>query len=139
MLPARQRLDAAEPGRDVAVSSGDVEAEFLGRIIEIGAERDVGDGRARAENERPASKPFVDNGKIAVDAALQKRHHRRVARRLGEILQEAIRPEEAVDLLVVEDDPAQGFEPLILALRFEDRKSTRLNSSHMSISYAVFC
>src|SRR5438477_9811246 len=29
-----------------------------------------------------------------------------------------------------------------LALRFgatEDRKSTRLNSSHMSISYAVFC
>src|SRR5690242_21033117 len=24
-------------------------------------------------------------------------------------------------------------------LRFGDRKSTRLNSSHMSISYAVFC
>src|SRR4051812_49444321 len=23
--------------------------------------------------------------------------------------------------------------------RFQDRKSTRLNSSHMSISYAVFC
>src|SRR5690242_21438294 len=32
--------------------------------------------------------------------------------------------------------------PLTLALfpaRREDRKSTRLNSSHMSISYAVFC
>src|SRR5690242_20899437 len=26
-----------------------------------------------------------------------------------------------------------------LALPAEDRKSTRLNSSHMSISYAVFC
>src|SRR5690242_614714 len=26
-----------------------------------------------------------------------------------------------------------------LAVGFEDRKSTRLNSSHMSISYAVFC
>src|SRR5690242_21083394 len=25
------------------------------------------------------------------------------------------------------------------ALELEDRKSTRLNSSHMSISYAVFC
>src|SRR5690242_21305909 len=24
-------------------------------------------------------------------------------------------------------------------IQFEDRKSTRLNSSHMSISYAVFC
>src|SRR5437868_13307930 len=26
-----------------------------------------------------------------------------------------------------------------LADRFQDRKSTRLNSSHVSISYAVFC
>src|SRR5699024_12080381 len=29
-----------------------------------------------------------------------------------------------------------GFVPLFIAL---DRKSTRLNSSHVSISYAVFC
>src|SRR5690242_21534041 len=28
---------------------------------------------------------------------------------------------------------------LVLAIRVGDRKSTRLNSSHMSISYAVFC
>src|SRR5438309_5078962 len=33
---------------------------------------------------------------------------------------------------VVEIALAQGFGP-------EDRKSTRLNSSHSSISYAVFC
>src|SRR5690242_20794285 len=32
---------------------------------------------------------------------------------------------------------AAGFVPGIEAA--EDRKSTRLNSSHMSISYAVFC
>src|SRR5690242_20842569 len=31
-----------------------------------------------------------------------------------------------------------GFNPG-RARAFEDRKSTRLNSSHMSISYAVFC
>src|SRR5207245_11375890 len=30
-----------------------------------------------------------------------------------------------------------GFEPFLRSLR--DRKSTRLNSSHGSISYAVFC
>src|SRR2546430_4244165 len=29
--------------------------------------------------------------------------------------------------------------PLQRAERFEDRKSTRLNSSHSQISYAVFC
>src|SRR5690625_5523165 len=28
---------------------------------------------------------------------------------------------------------------VLLALKFEDRKSTRLNSSHVAISYAVFC
>src|SRR6201746_2885805 len=34
-----------------------------------------------------------------------------------------------------------GSRPVAIAAlcRFEDRKSTRLNSSHMSISYAVFC
>src|SRR6266571_6827794 len=34
--------------------------------------------------------------------------------------------------------PAAGFDPGHGHLE-QDRKSTRLNSSHMSISYAVFC
>src|SRR5438477_3054171 len=42
-----------------------------------------------------------------------------------------------------QDIAASGIAPLDEAdLRFamgKDRKSTRLNSSHMSISYAVFC
>src|SRR5690242_21917950 len=32
-----------------------------------------------------------------------------------------------------------GRQPGALVAHLEDRKSTRLNSSHMSISYAVFC
>src|SRR4051812_49439315 len=32
-----------------------------------------------------------------------------------------------------------GFEPMAWLTSVSDRKSTRLNSSHMSISYAVFC
>src|SRR5690349_24815080 len=35
-----------------------------------------------------------------------------------------------------EDEPGQ---PVDDAAREEDRKSTRLNSSHVEISYAVFC
>src|SRR5256885_4134555 len=35
--------------------------------------------------------------------------------------------------------PDNGGEPLQLAYSPEDRKSTRLNSSHLVISYAVFC
>src|SRR3712207_7283733 len=30
-------------------------------------------------------------------------------------------------------------EDVLVVLRLEDRKSTRLNSSHANISYAVFC
>src|SRR5699024_81171 len=36
------------------------------------------------------------------------------------------------------DAVSDGRDGLYLALK-EDRKSTRLNSSHVSISYAVFC
>src|SRR4051812_49789731 len=39
-------------------------------------------------------------------------------------------PHDAVDLAAREDEAARSTA---------DRKSTRLNSSHMSISYAVFC
>src|SRR3712207_7538012 len=45
--------------------------------------------------------------------------------------------------LYLEDDRIYHFsnEPLALAMLLEqqDRKSTRLNSSHANISYAVFC
>src|SRR5690625_6534393 len=34
---------------------------------------------------------------------------------------------------------AQGYELMREAARELDRKSTRLNSSHVAISYAVFC
>src|SRR3712207_9045281 len=35
--------------------------------------------------------------------------------------------------------PGGGIDHSTLACRFIDRKSTRLNSSHANISYAVFC
>src|SRR5690625_6976556 len=38
------------------------------------------------------------------------------------------------DLIDLDDD--SSFDRMILS---EDRKSTRLNSSHVAISYAVFC
>src|SRR5690349_22898969 len=38
-----------------------------------------------------------------------------------------------------ERDFLLGFLALGLRLRLRDRKSTRLNSSHVEISYAVFC
>src|SRR5207253_8942104 len=40
---------------------------------------------------------------------------------------------------VVEDVALEVFFELVLEIDVEDRKSTRLNSSHVAISYAVFC
>src|SRR3712207_7119293 len=41
-----------------------------------------------------------------------------------------------LDTLAVDGEPD---EPAVARLGDEDRKSTRLNSSHANISYAVFC
>src|SRR5438045_5530677 len=40
---------------------------------------------------------------------------------------------------LVVDKPQKADVILVLAGETEDRKSTRLNSSHLGISYAVFC
>src|SRR3712207_7052186 len=40
---------------------------------------------------------------------------------------------------VIVDRGPQEDDPLLEEERVEDRKSTRLNSSHANISYAVFC
>src|SRR5437763_3580532 len=53
-----------------------------------------------------------------------------------------IREQRTIEVLRVELEPVRGIvqrglDPLIHDA--EDRKSTRLNSSHRCISYAVFC
>src|SRR3989442_7621220 len=45
--------------------------------------------------------------------------------------------EGAIDLVKIADDVPQDIKDKVAKAR--DRKSTRLNSSHVRISYAVFC
>src|SRR5256885_10059215 len=47
--------------------------------------------------------------------------------------------EEIETALLVSDAGIEATRFLLAALRERDRKSTRLNSSHLVISYAVFC
>src|SRR2546430_13709233 len=47
--------------------------------------------------------------------------------------------ERLPDLLVEAEERFRRLRPAHLETRLGDRKSTRLNSSHSQISYAVFC
>src|SRR5690625_6798993 len=93
-----------------AVASGCAAAEW-------GAGRK--DAKVAVVSSRPGSRERVNNagGKVGYVSGSQQQHHVARARALRQ---------ECTDLICV------GY---VLA----DRKSTRLNSSHVAISYAVFC
>src|SRR5690625_438819 len=50
-------------------------------------------------------------------------------------------PGYIIDLVFYENAPGKlwRIKEASVRVRYEDRKSTRLNSSHVAISYAVFC
>src|SRR5256885_7596676 len=47
--------------------------------------------------------------------------------------------QDQIDILPVKCKRSHEFFLLLALVRLADRKSTRLNSSHLVISYAVFC
>src|SRR3712207_6864546 len=54
-------------------------------------------------------------------------------------LADRLADERAVDLQVVDRQRAHVRQRRVAGAEVVDRKSTRLNSSHANISYAVFC
>src|SRR5687768_18274858 len=58
--------------------------------------------------------------------------------RLGGLMGEAV-AQEGGEIIVGASQEAVNFNPLLYTNTGPDRKSTRLNSSHGYISYAVFC
>jgi hypothetical protein len=119
MRPTGQCLDAVEPGGDVLVVRRNVKAEFLRRVVEVADERQVGDRWLRTDDVGAAGEPLVEYAEHVVDPALEEFQHRRMAGRFRQRAQEAVRTEIAADLLIVEDDPAQRFEAVVLAARLE--------------------
>src|SRR5438045_5435803 len=94
----------------------------------------------------------------------QRHHHRSLAETVADTLLQRTRAEDARDRHLADQDqclrpqqPQLGVEPVgavsdstrgrwdvpgvlpVAAREAADRKSTRLNSSHLGISYAVFC
>src|SRR5690349_23109832 len=72
-------------------------------------------GREAPRDQRQAADRVVGCGRVQPAVPRERIH---LPRRLGE---------------------AVGAHRLLARLRAPDRKSTRLNSSHVEISYAVFC
>src|SRR5690625_3408585 len=60
---------------------------------------------------------------------------------------ERLKKDGIVDRLKKENHPirlqsmedVKFYQRIVVSLKYKDRKSTRLNSSHVAISYAVFC
>src|SRR5256885_12961816 len=79
--------------------------------------------------------PSRDEALDALDPVFERDHL------VGEELARGLVGELAVGELArrVADEHLGLHEPVHSKLRKEDRKSTRLNSSHLVISYAVFC
>src|SRR5690606_39455981 len=85
--------------------------------------------------------PIYDRGRAPV--------HRRLQRHLDAVPRREPRHDEQAEALGVGQveldgagEPPVQLVPLLLGqadAAVEDRKSTRLNSSHVKISYAVFC
>src|SRR5438477_3501262 len=90
--------------------------------------------RIAAEREPPAA--AADRGAVAADGAELLEQVGGDARLLGEIAELFVR-ESGKHLAALRQ--AIGSRDAEAFGREIDRKSTRLNSSHMSISYAVFC
>src|SRR5699024_12039314 len=57
----------------------------------------------------------------------------------GKITAEQLREVETKEIKRIVDKQIEVGLDLVTDGEFRDRKSTRLNSSHVSISYAVFC
>src|SRR3712207_7894850 len=62
-------------------------------------------------------------------------HRDRLRARFAEVGGEALPDYELLELVLFRSIPRCDVKPIAK----EDRKSTRLNSSHANISYAVFC
>src|SRR5207249_7001686 len=75
-------------------------------------------------------------------SAYLREHDRRLHRPLGAVPGQAGREaDERVVETLIDLNLGHTARPVVdvCAANAEDRKSTRLNSSHVSISYAVFC
>src|SRR5699024_12861778 len=69
------------------------------------------------------------------DLAVQQKQRAHADCAEGEVAADGI----AADAVQAAHDPVFDAGKLPLGVGRQDRKSTRLNSSHVSISYAVFC
>src|SRR3712207_6993491 len=81
--------------------------------------------------------PYTTLFRSLVAGEVALRHHRRVARRRRDGSHQGLGRCSGVEIIGAEPgDTLQQACELGVA---KDRKSTRLNSSHANISYAVFC
>src|SRR5690242_6333800 len=131
--PSR-RLGSTSTAHDVFAQRLALGLGFLDLLLHDVADRDHGDDPAALSNRQVAETPFRHDCHDLVDPVRR--------RNAGDVLGHQLRHRSAQHFAAF--DPERPYDVTFgndagdIATRL-DRKSTRLNSSHMSISYAVFC
>src|SRR5690606_36615704 len=136
----RQRADELDDARRIQRRAGNIHAEaqllviaaaeHAGGAVQHPAVDDADHAVAMRDRQEAGGRDF-----LAIDAQAQQH--------LEEMLVVAVR--QVMDALCVQFEAARVQRRLQLRnladlkVPFQDRKSTRLNSSHVKISYAVFC
>src|SRR5207248_10599607 len=93
----------------------------------------------------PASTPFPYTTLFRSEHARHRHLARQAELALLPVVDLRVRPDQPIDLSALADWQGSQQVPAVCAVgaaeaKLElDRKSTRLNSSHRTISYAVFC
>src|SRR5690606_41745653 len=80
--------------------------------------------------------PIFEQGMAYISGYKPKGNYQQL---LADVVLDQVEQDPALDRLVLQAVERAAVVPDLDALRGIDRKSTRLNSSHVKISYAVFC
>src|SRR3712207_2137919 len=121
------------------------ETPYSGSIIDLHAHVHFGDSRAKLSEEHPAGTESLFD--LDAQAGVTKtaliviatKGDLAATRELNDKVIAAARESGERAFPICSVHPEDGDAALEEMTRVQDRKSTRLNSSHANISYAVFC
>src|SRR5690554_4619584 len=135
-LPGAKDVDRI---RNLLQSTAQLEFWDVYKFEEVAAFLEAADTRAGeiAMAKQGTSSDVVEEESAPVEE--EQAEEQEEATEEDDDISELLGGEDVQDIMEGDDDAAHPILSKMVSLGYQDRKSTRLNSSHVRISYAVFC